>query len=284
MLTVFKHTLGRSKGAIIGWGISLAGFAMLMIMFFDSMGADLELFDTLLSAYPPELMAFFGEFSTLSTPEGFLSLEFFAFMPLILGIYALQTGSGLLVSDEESGVLDLIASQPVSRSSLFWGRALSFIFSLTIILILVWVGVMFTTSFYDFGVDGELLAGGLASVGGLLLFFFGFAVLASMLLPSKRSASMSTGILLVAAFFINGLGQINDTLAEISPYFPMHYYQGDTWANGFELNWFLGLVGAGTALILLAWWRFERRDIRVGGEGGFKLRLPKLLQFGRNKA
>ncbi len=284
MFAVFKHTIGRSRGAILGWGLSLAGFGMLMIMFFDSMGADMVMFETLMDAYPPEIMAFFGDFSVLSTPEGFLSLEFFAFMPLVLGIYALQAGSGLMVGDEESGVLDLIASQPVSRSSLFWGRALSFITSLTIILAFVWVGVMFSASFYDFSVGGNVLAGGLSSLGGLLLFFFGFAVLASMLLPSRRSASMITGVFLVAAFFIKGLAEINDTLAEISPFFPMQYYQGDTWANGFELNKFLGLVGVGIALILLAWWRFLARDIRVGGEGGFKIKLPKMLQFGRNKA
>jgi len=32
-------------------------------------------------------------------------------------------------------------------------------------------------------------------------------------------------------------------------------------------------------LALLAWWRFERREIRVGGESGW--RLPKLAIRGR---
>ncbi len=31
------------------------------------------------------------------------------------------------------------------------------------------------------------------------------------------------------------------------------------------------LVVAVVILVLLAWWRFERRDIRVGGEGGWGL-------------
>jgi hypothetical protein len=30
---------------------------------------------------------------------------------------------------------------------------------------------------------------------------------------------------------------------------------------------------------LLAWWRFERREIRVGGEGGWS--LPRLLLLGK---
>ena len=31
------------------------------------------------------------------------------------------------------------------------------------------------------------------------------------------------------------------------------------------------LVGSGLVLMLYAWWRFEERDIRVAGEGGWRL-------------
>ncbi len=39
------------------------------------------------------------------------------------------------------------------------------------------------------------------------------------------------------------------------------------------------LLGIALLLALLAWWRFERRDVRVGGEGGW--RLPILARRGR---
>jgi hypothetical protein len=44
------------------------------------------------------------------------------------------------------------------------------------------------------------------------------------------------------------------------------------------------LLGISLIFSLLAWWRFGARDIRVGGEGGFKIKLPKFLSFGRSEA
>jgi ABC-2 type transport system permease protein len=40
-----------------------------------------------------------------------------------------------------------------------------------------------------------------------------------------------------------------------------------------NVEWLLGLLGVAALFTLLAWWRFERRDIRVGGEGGWQLPL-----------
>jgi len=284
MFAVFRHTLGKSRGAILGWGLTLAVLAMLFIPIYDSFADDIEAFEELLEIYPPELMAFFGENVSLSTLEGFISLEFFSFMPLVLGVYAVLAGSGLIAGDEESGVLDLVAAQPVSRSALFWGRLLSIWASVILILSLGWVGMMFATTFSIASLDGALLVNAFASLGALLFFFVGLALMLSMVLPSRRSASMMSGIVLVASFFITGLASMNETIDKIADFSPLTYYQGDSWVNGLESGWFLGLMGSGLVFMLLAWWRFVRRDIRVGGEGGWKLKLPKMLQFGRGQA
>jgi ABC-2 type transport system permease protein len=105
-----------------------------------------------------------------------------------------------------------------------------------------------------------------------------------MLLPSRRSASMLAGILLVGGFFVDGLSQLSDTLADIVAYIPNHYYQGTDWVDSFHLDSFLLLVGFGAAFMLAAWFAFLRRDIRIGGEGGWKLPLPKFLRRGTSEA
>lgn len=281
MFTVFKHSLSRSRGGLLGWGLSLALFAFSMVLFFDTVAEDVESFSQLLDAYPPELMAFFGEGAEFTTPEGFLSLQFFSYMPLVLGIFAVTAGSALLASDEESGTLDLILAQPVSRSKLFWGRALSWMLIMILILAVVWGAVMLGAEFYLAEYDGPLLAGGLASLAALMFFFFGLALMLSMLLPSRRLAAMTTGIILVATFFVDGLASINDTLESIVEYLPLYYYQSDSWSKGFEVNHLLLLLVVSLIFILVAWWRFSARDIRVGGEGDFNLKLPRLLRFGR---
>src|SRR5207248_8557932 len=69
----------------------------------------------------------FGDPTKLMSPEGFLSLAFFSYLPLIMGVFAVLAGSGLLAADEENGTLDLILAHPVSRTALFLGRLLAFV-------------------------------------------------------------------------------------------------------------------------------------------------------------
>jgi ABC-2 type transport system permease protein len=273
MITVFKHSLKKYRGAILGWGITLALLAMMFGLFFDSISANGAQFQALLETYPKELIAFFsasGAFD-MTTAEGFLSIEYFSFMPLVIGVFAVLAGSGILAADEESGILDLIASQPVSRSSLFWGRFFALIVTLILILTLGYAGVMLGTTYSKMELDPIMTIFPFASMFAYLLFFAGLALLLSMWLPSRSSASMVSGIVLVAGFFINGLAHVNETLASVEPFLPNSYYQSEGWLDGFRWDWFAILIGVGLLFTLIACWAFLRRDIRVGGEGSFRL-------------
>jgi ABC-2 type transport system permease protein len=93
-------------------------------------------------------------------------------------------------------------------------------------------------------------------------------------LPSARLAGALTSGLLVADYLLQGLANINENLKAIVQYTPLHFYQGGKAMDGLDWGWLALLLGASLLLALVAWWRFQRRDIRVGGEGGW--RLPAL--------
>ncbi len=63
---------------------------------------------------------------------------------------------------------------------------------------------------------------------------------------------------------------INDAIEPFAKLSPMYYYQGGEAIDGLNVGWLAGLLGMALLWALLAWWRFERRDIRVGGEGGWR--------------
>ena len=107
MVTVFRDAMRRLRGQVLGWGIGLALVALLLVTMYDSIAENVDQLEGYLEAFPEEFTAFFGDFSTFATAEGFLGVEFFSYMPLILGIFAALMGSGLLVSDEEAGTLDV---------------------------------------------------------------------------------------------------------------------------------------------------------------------------------
>ncbi len=274
MATIFRYTLRRFRGQILGWGIALALLGVLLVSMYDMIAAEQDQLEDLLKLYPQEFTAFFGDFSAFGTPEGFLAVEFFSYMPLILGIFAVLMGSGLLVSDEESGQLDLIMAHPIGRTALFLGRLLAFVAATVAILAIAWLGLVVPMNWSSMDLGwGRLWLPMLSLLAELLLFGM-MALFLSMVLPSRRLAATTAGLLLVASFFITGLAKINQDLEPVAKLSPLNYHQAQEAFQGLNGTWLAGLLGSAVVFAALAWWRFQRRDIRVGGEGGW--RLPSL--------
>jgi len=65
------------------------------------------------------------------------------------------------------------------------------------------------------------------------------------------------------------VSNVVDSLKTAGKYSPMTYYQGANALNGIDWNWLGWFIAATLVFGILAWWRFERRDTRIGGEGGW---------------
>ena len=274
MKTICRYSLRKLRGQILGWGLGLAFLAAILVLFYDTFAAEQGQFQQLLDAYPPEMLAFFGGALDLLSPAGYLGMYFFAMVPVIVGIFAIIAGSGLIVADEENGTLDLILAHPVSRSGLFAGRSLAFLAALAAILLLGWLGFVLLLPFSGLEVGLDQLAAAMISLGATQLFFAALALLLSLLLPSRKVAAAASGLALMASYFSTSLANIIDGLEPLATLSPLTYYQGAAAFDGVEWSWLAGLTGAALVMILLAWRLLERRDIRVGGEGGW--RLPSL--------
>jgi ABC-2 type transport system permease protein len=242
-----------------------------MVQFYGTIAEQQEQIEALWENYPKEFMAFFGDLDDFATPSGYLGLEFFSYMPLVLGIFAVLIGSGLLVGDEESGRLDLILAHPVSRAVFYWGRVLAFFVATVAMLAIVWLGLAVPARWTALSeVSSVEMAQPFVSLLGVLSFFGCLALLLSMVLPSRRMAASVTGLLLVASFFLTSLARINTDLETAAKLSPLNYYQGGEAIDSLNVTWVAGLLAFAVIMALLAAWRFERRDIRVGGEGGWQ--------------
>jgi ABC-2 type transport system permease protein len=270
MWAEFKHTLRRLRGQMIGWSIGLALYALMMVSLFDSI-AGIEGFEEMIASYPPELMAFFGDMMGISTPKGYLDVYYFSYMALIIGIYAVVVGASLLVGDEEKGILDLVMAHPVSRTALFWGRLLGFVVATVVILLVSWLSWVLPAGSTGMDLTWIEFLRPFVPLFGQLLLWGTLALLLSMLLPSGRMTAMLSSGLLIANFLVGGLANINEDLKAIVEFTPMYYYQGGGAIDSIDWGPLAGLLAASLVFALLAWWRFGQRDIRVGGEGGWKL-------------
>jgi len=276
MWTNFKHSIIRSRWQIIGWGLIMGFYGAYMVSFYDNLLGMQDQFMELIANYPPELLAALG----VSSPEelfsvgGYLNTYVFSYMPLIVGVLAILAGSGLLASDEEDGVLDLIMGHPVSRVRLFIGRLLAFVATLTAVAVLLWAGLAIGTLTVELDLSMINLMWPSLSLLAALLFFGTFSVMASMLLPSRKIAAMAAGGLLAASFLLTMFGNLDPTLSAIADISPLSYYQGGGAIEGVEWTWLAGQLLISIVFAVIALWRFQKREIRVAGERGFS--LPRL--------
>jgi ABC-2 type transport system permease protein len=279
MFAEFKNTLRRLRGQIIGWGLGLFLYDLMMSSFYSNMKEMGDEFVTLLESYPQEMLAFFPNMSEFASPLGYLDTYFFSLMVIIIGIFAITTAK-LIVGDEEQGYLDVVLSYPVSRTSLFWGRFLAYLLAMVVILVASWAGWLIPAESAGFELTAMEFLLPYIPLMAVLTVFGGFALLMSFVMPAARAASGVAGVLMVGSFLMVGLANINPDLEPVFKATPLAYFQGAFAAEGLNWEWLAGLFGAALVCVLVSWLLFHRRDIRVGGESGWGFELKGLLKRG----
>jgi ABC-2 type transport system permease protein len=271
--TIFRYAMKRSAGAILIWGIALFLIAWPVVLAYDVVQKEQAKIKEVAKNFQIFFAAMGGDLDRITHPSEYLTMRFFSYMPLILGIFAILSGSGLTAVDQEKGTLDLILAHPVSRTSIFLGRFLAMLLTLCIILAVSWAGLvvwMSRTNLRDQITPSQMVLPYLSLLAELL-FFGTLAILLSLIMPSRRQAATAAGVILVGSFFITMFARLDASLEPFARFSPLTYYQSGQAVLGLNFHWLAGLFLAAGCFAFLAWYCFERRDIRVAGEGVWQL-------------
>ena len=97
---VFLKTLRDGRRSLLWWGIGLVAATSLTVAFYPAF-SDAPEFDEVFEQIPEALIKMFaGEFTDLTSPEGFLNSQLFFFVPLMFVIFAVLGGSGAIAGEE----------------------------------------------------------------------------------------------------------------------------------------------------------------------------------------
>jgi len=77
-------------------------------------------------------------------------------------------------------------------------------------------------------------------------------------------------VILLASYFFTTLARLDKGMEPVARFSPISYYQSGDAIEGLNGRWLAGLLAAALIMAALGWWCFERRDIRVAGEGGWR--------------
>jgi len=269
--TTYRYTFTGMRWQILGWGLGLALYGLMIIPMYESLGSNPGQFEQMIAGYPPEFLAFFGaDVNSPLTPAGFLGMYAFSMLPVIVGVFAVIAGSGLIVNDEERGRLDLIIAHPIGRPPFFWGRFLGFLGAAVSIMVLSWLGFSMLLGRSSLGVTWGQMAIPFLSLLIQLILYATLGLLLSMLLPSRNLAAMLTALVMVLSYLLSSLSFLDQRIATIAQALPYHYYQTVMSIDQLDLAQLGALLGISLGLTLLAAFLFYRRDIRLSGEGSWR--------------
>jgi ABC-2 type transport system permease protein len=260
--TVFSKTLRDQRRSYVWW---LAGFVGTVLMYAaiwptieGSAGALQEYIDNLPEAFR-ELIGSTG----YGTPEGYLASELFSFLaPILLLVYAIGAGARAIAGEEESGSLDVLLSTPVRRRRVLLDKFEAMVLGTFGLVFAMWLSVVVFGAVWDMRPDLVNFTAACLHVFLLAVAFGAIALAVGSATGSKGLAIGAPSGFALVAFLVNLFSATASWLEPFRPLSPFYYYAGsEPIVNGVDAVHALVLVAIAAVAVLVALWRFERRDL-----------------------
>ena len=263
--SIFAKTVWERRRSITWWTLGMVALAGITVAFFPAIRDDAESFEELFSAFPEELLSIFGidDPASLVTATGLVNSRIYSgFGPIILAVLGIVLGTAAIVGEEESGTLNLLLAQPVSRAQIIVEKAAAAAVLVGIVASALFLTLSAVNPLMDLGFG---FSGILAANFTLWLFTMVFYLFTMAIGAVTGSRSLTVGIAAAATgalFFINGLAPLVDEIAWMQKLTPFYWLQNpNPLANGFDLVAILIFVLAAAVAGAVGIWGFDRRDI-----------------------
>ncbi len=258
--TMFRKTLRDVRGMTIGIALFLAIIALLDIAIYPSFKDTLTDFQI-----PAAMEGLLGETADMGSPEGFITAEFFSWVPLVLMILAISGGTSAFAGEEGEGTIDLLLSQPIKRWEFATAKTLALASAVTIAALAALPGFAIGLALVDFEIDMGRLAAAVVYMLPVAFLVTSLSVLASAVFPNRGSAAMAVTAFVIVSYFIQVLSDAAPVLDTVRKASIFHWAEpsrvvigGFDWTRAAVLL-VLAIVAAGLAV-----WSFERRDLSSG--------------------
>jgi ABC-2 type transport system permease protein len=263
--SVFLKTLYDQRKAVLGWSLGLGALGLFAVLFYPSVKEAGAYYDQMLQLMPQEYMAFLGNITSFTQVDGYMTASLMVYLPLVLAIYAIGLGVGLVTGEVESGTMDLLLAHPLPRwrvvlekyaamaTALF---AICLIFGLTLLA----GGLMIRSQTPDVPPIRWLLAG--LNVFPLTLFFGSVAFALACAVRGRAAAVATATTIAVGSFMLNGLVPISERLQPLEKWTIYYWYTASKpFTDGIILGHVLILLGLCLLCLGAGIVGFGRRDV-----------------------
>ncbi|HEU0023105.1 MAG TPA: ABC transporter permease subunit [Thermoleophilaceae bacterium] len=261
---ILVETLRERRRSILWWALGLTALVALNVAFYPSVRDSASLADYG-KDLPEGLRALFagGEID-IASPTGYLNSQIFALMaPMLLLIYTIGAGSGVVAGEEERGTLDLLLAHPVRRRDYVVQRFLAISALVAALTVTLLATVALGSELVELEIGFDRLVAASLSVALLALLFGAVALAAGAIRPGRAAAIAAAAALAVGAWMLDGLGQ---SVAALDPWRPLSpFYQAlghNPLREGPPWDGWAALAAATCVLVVCAAVGLGRRDVR----------------------
>lgn len=267
--------LNFSRGGALAWVAVILVYVLTLFYFYESLGQAefLETYLTVMEEMPEGMKQALGltELGFLLTGdlyrmEIYLNMEYFSWLPLLLSIYAIFFGSGLVARDAEKGALEFLLSQPVRRFQVVITKFLVFLAVLAAVMAASVVGMLVGAALMGQSLNLPNLLVAHLQAFVLVVAVAAYASVFSVLFLNNGRALMLSGLITAALYILNFVGPALGSLQWLQKGSLFYYFQGMSLLLEGQVNMAGLVLHAAVALAALAAAvvLFERRDIVPG--------------------
>lgn len=262
MLSLILHEIRSRWTPILGWGLGISAYGGLYTSLFPQIEeqmaglADLAIYDAMGISM--------GSF------EGYLASTAIGFVSILLGIYAVMAGTGILAGEEDSGTLEMLLATRLPRWQIVTAKAAGLtVVTLLIVLIVATSDALVFSSIADQVTTSATAADVFVvvlSAWPLILALSMIALFLGALLPSRRSALMAATLVYIASYFGENLAGMLTSLEWLRPFSIFSYFNNtaSVFTEGVALGDVTVLFLVALTFLALAIVAFERRNVTVG--------------------
>jgi len=267
-LNVVEKTLRDQKWQIVGFGTALLLMAALIVYIWPSYRT------TIASIQLPEaVQALLGSDLAYSTAPGFISAEYFSWIPILLIVYTIIQGTGAIAGEEGSGTIDLLMSQPLTRTGMVIQKTVGVCIGSALIAGFGFLGFLLSVPFIDIDITLKGAALACANMLPMALLYYAVSLWFGSVLPNRTYAAGGAIALATAGYFLNTIAAAVSSLSWLKYASPFYYYgAGLPLVKGIDWAHAMLLLGVAALFVGLAMRSFARRDITIGGASNLRLR------------
>ena len=248
-----REALRELRWQILVYGVGIAAWAALAVWLFPHLEGLLEA--------PAGTLAYrvlFGEAGeSFAGARSYLTLQFFAWMPVITASYAIVASTGLLAREERP------RERPLTRRRLLLERTVALAIGAVLICALGALGFAVSAPFVRLGdVTLRELVVATFNLAPLMLACAGLGLVVAAVSPTRGVAARLVALETIVVYFANTLSSLADWLEPLRYLSPFFYADVSVALNDGIEAWHVAvLLGAFALLTALAVRAFEAREL-----------------------